>query len=113
MMAVIGATGQQGGATVEALLRAVAWSSGVEVAELAASMAPANVTVEIEGEAGFRLRESKMLAELVQHQNLVLATGHGMMGLSLGPVTGRLMAEILSGEKPAWDITMLSPERYN
>lgn len=32
---------------------------------------------EIEGEAGFRLRESKMLAELVQHQNLVLATGGG------------------------------------
>lgn len=45
--------------------------------------------------------------------NLSLATGHGMMGLSLGPVTGRLIAEILSGEKPAWDIAMLSPDRYS
>jgi len=45
--------------------------------------------------------------------NLSLATGHGMMGLSLGPVTGKLMAEILSGEKPKTDITMLSPDRYN
>jgi D-amino-acid dehydrogenase len=44
--------------------------------------------------------------------NLSIATGHGMMGLSLGPVTGKLMAEILSGEKSAWDISMLSPDRY-
>ena len=44
--------------------------------------------------------------------NLSLATGHGMMGLSLGPVTGKLIAEILSGEKPKTDIAMLSPDRY-
>jgi len=44
--------------------------------------------------------------------NLSLATGHGMMGLSLGPVTGKLVAEILSGEKPKTDIAMLSPDRY-
>ncbi len=45
-------------------------------------------------------------------ENLSLATGHAMMGLSLGPVTGRLMAEILSGEKTATDIALLSPDRY-
>ena len=44
--------------------------------------------------------------------NLSLATGHAMMGLSLGPITGRIMAEIISGEKPATDIAMLSPDRY-
>jgi shikimate kinase len=32
---------------------------------------------EIEGEAGFRMRESKTLAELVQHKDIVLATGGG------------------------------------
>jgi len=32
---------------------------------------------EIEGEAGFRERESKLLAELVQEENIVLATGGG------------------------------------
>ena len=46
-------------------------------------------------------------------ENLSLATGHSMMGLSLGPVTGKLMAGILSGEKPATDIALLSPDRYN
>ncbi len=44
--------------------------------------------------------------------NLSIAAGHAMMGMSLGPVTGRLLAEILSGEKPAWDISRLSPDRY-
>lgn len=32
---------------------------------------------DIEGESGFRERESRMLAELVQHDNIVLATGGG------------------------------------
>jgi len=44
--------------------------------------------------------------------NLAFATGHAMMGMSLGPVTGRLIADILSGEKPVWDIRLLSPDRY-
>lgn len=35
------------------------------------------VIFEIEGEEGFRLRESRMLAELVQKRNIVLATGGG------------------------------------
>jgi shikimate kinase len=35
------------------------------------------VIFEIEGEAGFRTRESRMLAELVRRENIVLATGGG------------------------------------
>ncbi|MBO4329216.1 MAG: shikimate kinase [Rhodocyclaceae bacterium] len=34
---------------------------------------------EIEGEAGFRVRESRLLAELVQRNDVVLATGGGMV----------------------------------
>lgn len=45
--------------------------------------------------------------------NLSLATGHAMMGLSLGPITGKLMAEILSGEKSTTDLATMSPDRYN
>lgn len=44
--------------------------------------------------------------------NLSIATGHAMMGLSLGPITGKLMAEILSGEKPSIVIDGLNPDRY-
>ncbi|MBI3416443.1 MAG: FAD-dependent oxidoreductase [Verrucomicrobia bacterium] len=47
-----------------------------------------------------------------RYANLAIATGHAMMGLSLGPITGRLMAEILSDEKPALEIDFLNPDRY-
>jgi len=45
--------------------------------------------------------------------NLAIATGHAMMGLSLGPITGKLVAKVLSGERSKWDLSLLSPERYN
>jgi D-amino-acid dehydrogenase len=48
-----------------------------------------------------------------RYDNLCTATGHAMMGVSLGPVTGLLIAEILSGEKPSVDIGALSPDRYS
>jgi glycine/D-amino acid oxidase-like deaminating enzyme len=35
-----------------------------------------------------------------------------MLGLSLAPVTGRLIAELLSGEKPSQDLVALSPDRF-
>lgn len=44
--------------------------------------------------------------------NLSIATGHAMMGLSLGPITGKLMAEIISGQTPSIDISLLNPNRY-
>lgn len=47
-----------------------------------------------------------------RYQNLAAATGHCMMGISLGPITGKLMAELLNGETPEIDITALRPDRY-
>ena len=44
--------------------------------------------------------------------NLIVAIGHAMMGLSLGPITGRLVAEIVTGEKPVFDLMFLNPDRY-
>ena len=48
-----------------------------------------------------------------KYANLTVACGHAMMGLSLGPITGRLVAEILSGEKPSFDLQLLNPDRYH
>ena len=44
--------------------------------------------------------------------NLVVATGHAMIGVSLGPVTGKLVAQIVAGEKPIVDVTALDPDRF-
>jgi D-amino-acid dehydrogenase len=52
------------------------------------------------------------LGRTAKFSNLCIATGHAMMGLSLGPITGKLIAEILSGEKPSIGIAALDPDRY-
>ena len=43
-----------------------------------------------------------------KHSNLVYATGHGMMGLSLGPATGKLVEEIINEKKSSIDISMFN-----
>jgi D-amino-acid dehydrogenase len=43
---------------------------------------------------------------------LFVATGHAMMGMTLGPVTGKAMAQIVAGEKPCFDVSMLDPARF-
>lgn len=48
-----------------------------------------------------------------RYRNLSTATGHAMMGMSLGPITGRLMAEVLSADATSMDIRTLSPDRYH
>jgi D-amino-acid dehydrogenase len=45
--------------------------------------------------------------------NLAIATGHAMMGLSLAPITGKLIAGALADDKPPFDLTQLSPDRYS
>jgi D-amino-acid dehydrogenase len=44
--------------------------------------------------------------------NLIVAAGHAMMGVSLGPVTGRIVADLVAGERPEFDMSQLSPDRY-
>jgi D-amino-acid dehydrogenase len=47
-----------------------------------------------------------------RYENLVVATGHAMMGLSLGPVTGKIVADLLSGDRPGFDLALLDPDRF-
>jgi D-amino-acid dehydrogenase len=44
--------------------------------------------------------------------NLWLATGHQMTGLKTAPATGRLLAELMTGEKPSLDPAPFDPARY-
>jgi D-amino-acid dehydrogenase len=46
-------------------------------------------------------------------ENLIVAGGHGMMGISLGPATGKIVAELVNGETRSADIRLYDPERYN
>jgi D-amino-acid dehydrogenase len=44
--------------------------------------------------------------------NVLVATGHAMLGVSLGPITGQLAAQLVMGEPPPFDLALLSPDRY-
>jgi D-amino-acid dehydrogenase len=46
------------------------------------------------------------------YENLSTASGHAMMGLSLGPVTGRLISELLSGERTSHPLELMNPDRF-
>ena len=43
--------------------------------------------------------------------NLIVATGHGMMGMSLGPATGSLVSQLISEQKTDIDIQAFAPSR--
>ena len=46
------------------------------------------------------------------YKNLVFATGHAMMGLSLGPATGKLVAQLLAGNSTSLDVEPYHAERF-
>ena len=45
-------------------------------------------------------------------KGIVFATGHGMLGVTLGPLTGRLVASVVRGDATHWALDRLSPERF-
>lgn len=46
-----------------------------------------------------------------EYKNLIFATGHAMMGWSLGPATGKLVAEILAFKRATLDVSLFDPNR--
>jgi D-amino-acid dehydrogenase len=46
------------------------------------------------------------------YDNLIAATGHAMVGISLAPITGKLVAEIVHGRIPSIDLHLLRPDRF-
>jgi D-amino-acid dehydrogenase len=47
-----------------------------------------------------------------RYDNLIVATGHAMIGVSLGPVTGAVVAQLAARETPMLDLAPLRPERF-
>lgn len=44
--------------------------------------------------------------------NLIVATGHAMLGMTLGPITGKLVAEMAAGAPTSIDVSALSSTRF-
>jgi D-amino-acid dehydrogenase len=48
-----------------------------------------------------------------RYDNVIISTGHGMKGISLAPITGKIVSQLASGQTPAMDIAALGIERFN
>jgi len=54
-----------------------------------------------------------VIGKAPRHDGLWFAFGHAHHGLTLGPVTGQVIAEAILGEKTLIDISAYRPERFN
>ena len=54
-----------------------------------------------------------IIGKAPRHASLWFAFGHAHHGLTLGPVTGRLLAEMITGEAPFVDPEPYSPQRFS
>ena len=53
-----------------------------------------------------------IIGRVSAHPNLVIATGHATIGMTLGPITGKLVSEIVCENKPSINTTEVSPSRF-
>ncbi|MEE9322134.1 MAG: FAD-binding oxidoreductase [Granulosicoccus sp.] len=59
------------------------------------------------------LPDSKpVIGQAPRHQNLYLAFGHNHIGMMTGPITGKLIAQLVSGVTTDIDLQPFSPHRY-
>jgi len=48
-----------------------------------------------------------------RYANLMAACGHAMLGVTLAPGAGKLVAEVICERKPSVDLRLLNPDRYS
>lgn len=83
-----------------------------EILESALSVAPglAGATV-LETRVGLRpLADSPQIGEIPGLPGLFVSTGFGAGGLTMGPVSGEIMADLIIGDEPEMDVTAFAPE---
>jgi len=53
-----------------------------------------------------------LIGQAPKHDGLWMNFGHGHQGFTLGPATGRMLAEVMGGEEPLVDAAHFKPGRY-
>ena len=77
-------------------------------------MLPGLETEERSAWIGYRpsLPDSKpAIGPVPGHPKAFLAFGHGHLGLTMGPATGRIVADLVAGRDPGLDLTPFAPVR--
>lgn len=82
---------------------------------LARKLVPLGERLDVEPWLGARPNTVDMkpvIGPAPRHKGLWFAFGHGHQGLTLGPATGRLLAEMMTGESTYVDPSPFSPTRF-
>jgi len=53
------------------------------------------------------------IGRLPKMDNVWVASGHGMLGVTLGPITGQLIAELIGGKSPSLDVNPFRIDRFD
>ena len=72
-----------------------------------------NVVEEWYGWRPMTYDDLPILGRAARVQNLVMATGHGMLGVTMSAATGLLIGELVTGQAPSLDLAPFSPARFN
>jgi D-amino-acid dehydrogenase len=85
------------------------------IAGAAEYLRPSTEQPALEQWAGFRpmtYDDLPVIGFSPSHENLVIATGHGMLGLSMSAGTGSAVCDLINGQKPSFDLTPFSVDRF-
>jgi D-amino-acid dehydrogenase len=120
----------EGGYVLAPMARGIRLTTGAEIADLDAPKTPAQLAavepvartlfplgkrLDDEPWMGRRPCTSDMMPIIgaaKKHAGLWFAFGHAHHGLTLGPITGRLIAEMMTGEETVVDPRPFSVERF-
>ena len=75
-------------------------------------LAPATVREVRVGLRPVSVDDTPILGAVPRHPNVFVATGHGANGLLLGPVSGKLVADLVLGRAPSIDVAPFSARRF-
>jgi D-amino-acid dehydrogenase len=120
----------EGGYLLAPMIRGIRLTTGIEFARRDAPQTPAQLgRAEVVARQFFPLGERlddrpwigarpctpdmmPVIGRAPRHTGLWFGFGHAHHGLTLGPVTGRLLAEQITGERPFIDPSPYRPERF-
>jgi D-amino-acid dehydrogenase len=107
-----------GGYVLVPMARGIRLTTGAELAHRDAPKTPVQLNAErVDAEPWLGARPCTpdmlpIIGPAPRHAGMWFAFGHAHHGLTLGPITGRLIAEMMAGETPIVNACPFRPERF-
>lgn len=96
-------------------LKAPPWQARIDMLTRGAKKLLPDLTEPTSTWLGFRPSMPDSIPVISQsdhHKNIYYAFGHGHLGLTMGPITGKLIKELINGEETSVDLSPLKVNRF-